>query len=171
MSSSHCFTKAETSKTLYECWPLAKTHHLIMSKKMLKPNVSIFKEFGLLHYSRFSRDVTPAMLLYRTTAQKSHLGIWFCYYAKLERHFAIVLYTNMAVSSCEWKPRTDHFQEPRLLSFYSCELSCLAFYLLMKERLELILFWYEAPCFSYVNDDVLMLICINLHNKSREVSI
>ena len=37
--------------------------------------------------------------------ETSLLGIWFYYYAKLERHFAIVLYTNMAVSSREWKPR------------------------------------------------------------------
>ena len=29
----------------------------------------------------------------------------------------------------------------------------------------------EAPCFSYVNDAVLMLICSNLHKKSKEVSI
>jgi len=40
------------------------------------------------------------------------LGLWLYYYAKLERRFAIVLYTNMAVSSLEWKPRTDHRQEP-----------------------------------------------------------
>ena len=33
---------------------------------------------------------------------KKVLGIRFYYYAKLERHFAIVLYTNMAR---EWKPR------------------------------------------------------------------
>ena len=45
------------------------------------------------------------MLLYRTMAEKGLLGIWFYYYAKLERHFAIVLYTNVAVSSREWKPR------------------------------------------------------------------
>ena len=36
---------------------------------------------------------------------KSLLGIRFYYYAKLERHFAIVLYTNIAVSSRERKPR------------------------------------------------------------------
>ena len=51
----------------------------------------------------FSRDVTAAMLVYRTIAKKV-LGIWFYYYAKLERHFGIVLCTNMAVSSREWKP-------------------------------------------------------------------
>ena len=55
--------------------------------------------------SRFSRDVTAAMSVYRTIAKKCLLGIWFYYYAKLERHFAIVLYTNLAVSSREWKPR------------------------------------------------------------------
>ena len=31
------------------------------------------------------------------------LGIWLYYYAKLVRHFAIVLYTNMAVLSRKWK--------------------------------------------------------------------
>ena len=36
------------------------------------------------------------------------LGIWFYYYAKLEQHFVFVLYTNMAMSSCEWKPRIWH---------------------------------------------------------------
>mgnify|MGYP006896103151 CR=1 FL=1 len=41
----------------------------------------------------------------QNNSEKSLLGIWFYYYAKLERHFAIVLYTNMAVSSSEWKPR------------------------------------------------------------------
>ena len=38
-------------------------------------------------------------------SKKILLGIWFYYYAKLERHFAIVLYTNMVVSSRKWKPR------------------------------------------------------------------
>jgi len=41
----------------------------------------------------------------QNNSEKSLLGLWFCYHAKLERHFAIVLYTNMAISSCEWKPR------------------------------------------------------------------
>ena len=40
----------------------------------------------------------------QNNSEKSRLGIWFCYYAKLERHFANVFLTNMAVSSCEWKP-------------------------------------------------------------------
>ena len=37
-------------------------------------------------------------------------GIWIhihCY-TKLEWHFAIVLYTNMAISLRKWKPRTKH---------------------------------------------------------------
>ena len=38
-------------------------------------------------------------------SEKSHLGVWLYYYGKLERHFAIVLHTNIAVSSREWKPR------------------------------------------------------------------
>ena len=38
-------------------------------------------------------------------SEKILLGIWFYYYATLERHFAFVLYTNMAVLSREWKPR------------------------------------------------------------------
>ena len=58
--------------------------------------------------SRFLRDVTAAMLVYRTIVKKG-LGIWGYYYAKLERHFASVLYTNMPVSSREWKPRIDLF--------------------------------------------------------------
>ena len=38
-------------------------------------------------------------------SEKSLLGIWFYYYTKHERHFAIVMCTNIAVSSREWKPR------------------------------------------------------------------
>ena len=56
----------------------------------------------------FSRDVTSAMLVYSTIVKKV-LFIRFYYHAKLERHFAIVLYTNMAVSSREWKPRLAFF--------------------------------------------------------------
>ena len=41
--------------------------------------------------------------------KKSLLGIWVYYYAKLEWHFAIVWYTNMAVSSREWKRRIKIF--------------------------------------------------------------
>ena len=41
----------------------------------------------------------------QNNSEKSILGIWFYYYAKLERHFAILLYTTMAVLSLEWKPR------------------------------------------------------------------
>ena len=52
-----------------------------------------------LSNSRFSRDVRAAMLVHRTIAKKVFSGIRFYHYAKLERHFAIVLYTNMAVSS------------------------------------------------------------------------
>ena len=37
--------------------------------------------------------------------RKSLLGIWLYFYAKLVEPFSIVLYTNMAVSSREWKPR------------------------------------------------------------------
>ena len=40
----------------------------------------------------------------QNNSEKNLLGIWFYYYANFERHFAIVLYTNMAVSSREWKP-------------------------------------------------------------------
>ena len=31
----------------------------------------------------------------QNNSEKSLLGIWFYYYAEPERHFAIVLYTNM----------------------------------------------------------------------------
>ena len=41
----------------------------------------------------------------QNSSEKNLLGTCFYYYATLERHFAIVLYTNMAVSSHEWKPR------------------------------------------------------------------
>ena len=41
----------------------------------------------------------------QNNSEKSLLGFRFFYYAKLERHFVIVLYTSMAVSSREWKPR------------------------------------------------------------------
>ena len=55
-------------------------------------------------YSRFSCDVTAAMLVYRTTAKKVFWDLFY-YYPKLKRNFAIVLYTNMAASSRDWKPR------------------------------------------------------------------
>ena len=35
----------------------------------------------------------------QNNGEKSLLGIWPYYYAKLERHFAIVLYTNMSAQS------------------------------------------------------------------------
>ena len=41
----------------------------------------------------------------QNNSEKILLGIWFYYYVKHEWHLAIVLYTNMAVSSHEWKPR------------------------------------------------------------------
>ena len=44
--------------------------------------------------------------------EKSILGILCHFYAKLERHFTIALYTNMAFSSREWKPRIDFVIEP-----------------------------------------------------------
>ena len=53
------------------------------------------------YYPWFSRDVTAAILLYRTIAKESLLEILFYYFAKLDGHVAIVLYTNMAVSSGE----------------------------------------------------------------------
>ena len=37
--------------------------------------------------------------------RKRLLGIWLYYYAKTERHFAFVLYNNMAVKSRECKPK------------------------------------------------------------------
>ena len=40
----------------------------------------------------------------QSNSEKGLLGIWFYDYAKLEPHFAIVLFTNMAFSPCEWKP-------------------------------------------------------------------
>ena len=41
----------------------------------------------------------------QNNSEKNLLGLWLYHYAKLERRFAIVFYTNMAVSSREWKPR------------------------------------------------------------------
>ena len=41
------------------------------------------------------------MLVYTTIEKKILLGILFYYYLKFERHFAIVLYTNIAVLSRE----------------------------------------------------------------------
>ena len=74
-----------------------------------KQNTSLTSGWFSQVYSRFSRDVTAAML-YKNNSEKSLLGIWFYYYAKLERHFAIVLCTNMAVSSREGKPRIEFFK-------------------------------------------------------------
>ena len=54
---------------------------------------SFFKLWPM--YSRFSRDVTTAISVCRTIYSEKNL----------EGHFAIVLYTNMAVSPREWKPR------------------------------------------------------------------
>jgi len=42
---------------------------------------------------------------------------------KRERHFAIVLYTNMAVSSREWKPRIERSRVLNLLSFNLCSVT------------------------------------------------
>ena len=39
----------------------------------------------------------------------------------------------------------------------------------MKVRLEVTLFWKKPPCFSCVNDALLMLISSNLHKKSEDV--
>ena len=50
--------------------------------------------------------------------EKSLLEIWFYYYAKRERHFAIVLYTNIAVASRQWKPRI-------LVQFYVIQMPCM----------------------------------------------
>ena len=44
-------------------------------------------------YFRFSR---AAMFGVQKSSENSLLGICFYYYAKLERHFAVALYTNMA---------------------------------------------------------------------------
>ena len=44
----------------------------------------------------------------QNNSDKSVLGIWFYYHAKLEQHLPIVLYTNMAGSPRDWKPRIDH---------------------------------------------------------------
>ena len=41
-------------------------------------------------------------MVYRTIGKKILLGILFYYCAKFERHFAIVLYTNIAVLSREF---------------------------------------------------------------------
>ena len=41
----------------------------------------------------------------QNNSEKRLLGLWLYYCAKLERRFVIVLYTNMAVSSREWKSR------------------------------------------------------------------
>ena len=41
----------------------------------------------------------------QNNSEKSLLGLSFFYYAKWERQFAIVLYTDKAVSPREWKSR------------------------------------------------------------------
>ena len=52
-------------------------------------------------YPLFSRDVTVAMLVYRTIVKKVFWEFDSIIIKNLEQHFAIVLYTNMAVSSRE----------------------------------------------------------------------
>ena len=87
-------------------------------------------------YSWLAPDVSAAMFLYRTVAKKV-LGIWFYYCAKLERHFAIVLYTNMSASSREcnqsigvWASgihfvrSTRHKNEPQLIGTSTSSLKC-----------------------------------------------
>lgn len=59
------------------------------------PNWNSYKILG------FSRDVT--MLVYRRLAKKAEFDSIIM--TKFEGHFAIVLYTNIAVSSREWKLR------------------------------------------------------------------
>ena len=47
----------------------------------------------------------------QNNSEKSLLGIWFYNYAKPERNFAVVLFTNMVVSSREYKPRIAGYNE------------------------------------------------------------
>ena len=56
---------------------------------------------SLSEYSWFSHDITATHVGVQNNSEKSPLGIWLYYYAKLQRHFVIVLYTNMVVSSYE----------------------------------------------------------------------
>ena len=52
------------------------------------------------------------MLLYTSMAKKILSGILFYYYGKLERHFAIVLYTNIAVLSRDFNFQSFRFVSP-----------------------------------------------------------
>ena len=45
----------------------------------------------------------------QNNGDRSLLGIWFYYYAKRERHFAIVLCTNMSASSRECNPTISSY--------------------------------------------------------------
>ena len=82
---------------------------------------------------------------------KTLLGIWFYYYAKLERHFAIVLYTNMALSSREWKPRIKY----SYLSF------------LLKEKLQTCFKRFVINIVSFKDRSLAVFHCINYKIKKQ----
>lgn len=62
-------------------------------------------------YGWVSPDVITAMFVHRTTEKKTLLGIRLYYYVNHEPSFVIVLCTNMAVVSRDWK---RHIQLKRL---------------------------------------------------------
>jgi len=76
----------------------------------------------------------------------------FYYCAKLERHFAIVLYTNMAVSSREWKPRLwpllIYMDSARALI---CQKSM--FYERVKHKERVLLFFATLPLYHKANEE------------------
>ena len=100
--------------------------HSIWSTKATKASQTM-KNCG---FARFTRDLCFAAVLVLTTTWNDlfcscvdnvitlrQLFTFFYlspnhFYAKLERHFTIVSYTNMAFSSREWKPRIDFVIEP-----------------------------------------------------------
>ena len=71
------------------------TFHKLQLLKNLKKMQTLFSVFMWCHSGHVNVQNNSGDRL---------LGTWFYYYAKLEQHFAIVLYTNMAISSHEWKP-------------------------------------------------------------------
>ena len=96
----HSFSLINTVRNIASrlSWSFTANFFFMPCMPLLQLPLIFLLKLTAICYSRFSRDVTAAMLAYRTVEKKS-FGNLIYYYAKLEVHFAIVLYTNVAVSS------------------------------------------------------------------------
>ena len=94
----------------------------IMLKKILfclllsKYDPNLEKKGEHLTNSRFFMRSHGGHAAVHINGEKILLGILFYYYAKLERHFAIVLYTNIAVLSRDFSFQSFRFVSPLIQS-------------------------------------------------------